>query len=120
MFYYCNEINNTFLDKLEGTIGGKVDALLRALQGEVRRPEFAGEILAHILRDKFGHSADGDVRAAAAAGLGEELMSELVRHIVQSKFEQRRASGDVHGTRMLRIIRGRARFLGRRNCRNLP
>ena len=43
-FYYRNDIVNTFLDKMQGTIGAKVRTLQYALNGSIRRPQCAARI----------------------------------------------------------------------------
>ena len=50
-------------------------------------------ILTHILGDKFKKSARASV---AGAELTPVLVKSLLKHIVQQKFEQRAATGDVY------------------------
>jgi hypothetical protein len=92
-FYYRDEIVNTFLEKMEKTILGKVkrhqDLLVRSVLGT----PVPGQILLHILMDKCRRSSS---KAVAEELLTEDKVEVLLRHIVQQKYEQRVPSGDIY------------------------
>jgi hypothetical protein len=91
-FYYTDAIVNTFLEKMEMTIAGKVKKHEQDLARSVLGAPMPARILAHILGDKFGRSA---VDAVRSAELTAEVAQQLMQSIVAQKFEQRAASGDV-------------------------
>jgi len=90
-FYYEDNIVNTFLEKMENTIGNKVAMLEEQLGDNVLGATVPAKILYHILADKFRRSPDAVV---ARERLTEETVSVLLEHIVEQKFEQRVPSGD--------------------------
>mmetsp|Transcript_51013 Transcript_51013/g.100982 ORF Transcript_51013/g.100982 Transcript_51013/m.100982 type:complete len:1121 (-) Transcript_51013:405-3767(-) len=126
-FYHRDDIVNTFLEKMEGTIGGKVrlhdQRLAKAVLGNEEDP-LPALILAQILAAKFSKSCVPVVAAAAqslrsavsssssafdaaamVAAKGASAVTrtstsaawlprELLRNVVEQKFEQRVASGD--------------------------
>ena len=90
-FYHRDSIVNTFLDKLGMTIGRKVNDLEEQLVSLVLDTPRTARILGHMLAGKFGRASHPVV---AGADLTPELVEELVRQIVQHKYEQRPPSGD--------------------------
>ena len=92
-FYHMDEIVNTFLLKMDRTIERKVRRHEDELAHRVLGTPVPSRILEHILADKFMRSS---VAAVAAAELTKPMVEELLRHVVQQKFEQREPSGDVH------------------------
>ena len=92
-FYYKDEIVNTFLEKMEGTIGGKVSKHQGHLARHVLGAEMPAQMLAHILADKFQRSS---VPQVVQEALTREVVESLLRHVVAQKFEQRVPSGDVY------------------------
>ncbi|CAE8670279.1 unnamed protein product [Polarella glacialis] len=90
-FYYCNEIVNVFLEKMELTISAKVKRHEDNIAREVLGTAVPSGILTHILGDKFKRSA-----RLAAEALTPSVVQTLLRQVVQQKFEQRAPSGDVH------------------------
>lgn len=91
-FYYCDEIINVFLEKMEATISDKVRRHELNLQRQVFGAPVPAGILMHILEEKFRRSSSPVV---AAEPLTLSLVQELVHHIVEQKFEQRPPSGDI-------------------------
>ena len=92
-FYYCDEIVNTFLEKMEKTIGGKLHRHTEQLVRHVLGTSHPARILTHILLAKFQRST---TPAVVAEPLTPGVVETLLRHIVQQKFEQREPSEDVH------------------------
>ena len=79
---------------MEQTIGGKVARHEAQLVKRVLAPGAPAErILTHILTAKFSRSASPAV--AAAVPLAPATVENLLRQIVQQKFEQRPPSGDI-------------------------
>merc|ERR1712032_1430498 len=101
-FYFQDEIVNTFLDKMTGSITSKVskheDHLARLVLG-ARVP---AQILEHILADKFRRST---VPSVAAEQLSPQVVEKVLRNVVQQKFEQRAPSGDLYDE-FLRLLSG--------------
>merc|ERR1712185_671199 len=62
-FYYRDEIVNTFLEKMQATIGGKVARHELRLVKDVLGEAVPARIFAHILADKFRRSASSVVSA---------------------------------------------------------
>ena len=93
-FYFCDEIVNVFLEKMEMTIDAKLDRHVKGLALHVLGRPLPAGILAHILAAKFGKSATPAV--AGAAPPSAELVAALLGHVVRAKFEQRAPSDDVH------------------------
>ena len=97
-FYYCDEIVNTFLEKMERRLADKVtrheEQLVRCVLGS----PVPARILLHILLDKFRRSSS---RVVSQEPLTETKVEELLRHIVKQKFELRVASGDLYDDYML-------------------
>jgi hypothetical protein len=92
-FYYCDEIINVFLEKMEKTITSKVRNHEENLAHAVFGKPLPTGILTNILRDKFQKSS---VPAVKAEQLTTAVVQSLLSHIVQQKFEQRVRSGDVY------------------------
>lgn len=95
-FYYCNEIVNVFLEKMELTLAGKVrrheEGLMREVIGRDGSSLPCG-IFTHILRNKLQRSARRELREER---LSASLLQALLHHIVQQKFEQRALTGDIY------------------------
>jgi hypothetical protein len=92
-FYYRDEIVNVFLEKMQKTIAGNVAKHEKQLARHVLGTPVPAQILVHILMDKFRRSPNA---AVAREELLESKVDELLRHIVQQKFEQREPSGDIY------------------------
>ena len=92
-FYYCDEIVNCFLDKMNMTIAGKLNLHQEQLARCILDTPVPARILTHILADKFKRSALGNV---ATTKLSSSVVRSLLYHIIQQKFEQRVPSGDIH------------------------
>jgi len=92
-FYYCDDIVNTFLEKMENTIAGKVGRHEELLNRRIFGASMPSKILTHILADKFRKSSNTTVRAAEAT---PAVVQALLHEIVQQKDEQRAASGDIY------------------------
>jgi len=92
-FYFCDEIVNTFLDKMEMTIAGKVSDHESQFALRVLGSAVPARILQHILMDKFRRSSN---EAVAQTEVTEAVVEKLLRQIVQQKFEQRVPSNDVY------------------------
>ena len=92
-FYYCDEIVNVFIEKMEKTIAHKVHKHDEGLAREVLGTALPSTILTHILAAKFGKSA---ISAVNSASLTNHVVRTLLRHIIEQKFDQRVPSGDVH------------------------
>merc|ERR1711871_1684735 len=83
-FYYCNEIVNVFLEKMEMTIAGKVRNHEEKIAREVFSSPLPCGILMHILRNKLQRSAR--LRNEPLSQRTE--LQTLLRHLIQQKFEQ--------------------------------
>lgn len=92
-FYYCDEIVNTFLEKMQKTLCRKVALHEEQLAQNVLGAPVPARILLHILTDKFRRSAS---EVVAGEQLTEAKVETLLKHIVQKKFEQREPSGDAY------------------------
>jgi hypothetical protein len=93
-FYYCDEIINVFLEKLEKTLSTKLKRHEETVESAILHSAVPYGILRHILEDKFLKSANAVV--AAALPLAKGTVQQLLRCIVQQKFEQRTSSGDLY------------------------
>lgn len=93
-FYYCDEIVNTFIEKMEGTIGKKVARHEEKLARAVLGTAVTARVLRHILTDKFSKSSNGTVARERLDPA--DRLDVLLRHVVQQKFEQRTQSGDAY------------------------
>jgi hypothetical protein len=91
-FYYRDEIVNVFLEKMQKTISKKVSKHEQELTRHVLGNPITAQIFGHILMGKFRRSANPVV---AAEKLSEGKVSELLKHIVEQKFEQRSPSLDT-------------------------
>mmetsp|Transcript_16564 Transcript_16564/g.40507 ORF Transcript_16564/g.40507 Transcript_16564/m.40507 type:complete len:2315 (+) Transcript_16564:297-7241(+) len=91
-FYYRDEIVNVFLEKMESTIGKNLSNHEQKLLNKVLGNSLPRQIFLHILVDKFKRSAN---KVVSGERLSENRVTELLRHIVQQKFEQRAPSGDI-------------------------
>ena len=105
-FYYCDEIVNLFIEKMENTITDKLrrhkNNLAREVLGTCAGTSFLGGILMHILGDKFQKSPNPEL---ASLPLTPALVLDLLGHIVQQKYEQRGPSGDIHD-KFIRFLSG--------------
>jgi hypothetical protein len=101
-FYHCDDIVNSFLEKMLMTIYKKVEKHSEELVRHVLGTPVSARILAHILADKFHRSP---VEAVATASLSSTVVEELLRHIVAQKYEQREPTGDVYDD-FLRLLSG--------------
>lgn len=97
-FYYCDEIVNTFLDKMEDTLKGKVAMHEQQLVDSILASPVAAQILLHMLVDKFRKSA---VQAVSNESMDHLKVEALMRHIVQQRYEERVPSGDIYDTLVL-------------------
>jgi uncharacterized protein YcgL (UPF0745 family) len=77
-FYHTDEIVNTFLEKLEMTIGGKVAKHAGRLAQHVLGAPLPAKILAHLLESKFRRSTNAVV---AAEPLTPALVNTLLRQV---------------------------------------
>jgi len=91
-FYYSDKIVNVFLDKMENTITKKVVCHENELTHYVLGRSVLAGILQHILSDKFKKSPEATVSEEI---LDRTKLEELLRQIVQQKYEQRTRSGDI-------------------------
>lgn len=101
-FYHCDDIVNSFLEKMQMTIGKKVEKHSEELIRHVLGTQVSARILAHILSDKFQRSP---VEAVAAATLTPGVVETLLRQIVEQKYEQREPTGDIYDD-FLRLLSG--------------
>ena len=92
-FYYRDTIVNTFLEKMEMTLSGKVKSKADELAMSVLGDMVPARILMHILKGKFRRSANPVV---SREDITEPKVEALLRLIVKQKFEQRVLSGDVY------------------------
>ena len=106
-FYYSDEIVNTFLEKMTGTISGNVQRHAEQLVRFVLGARMPARILAHILEDKFQRSA---VPAVATLALTSPLVQRVLCEIVQQKYEQRLPSGDMLDD-VIRLLSGEQQSL---------
>ena len=101
LYIFCSrhvdEIVNTFIEKMEMTIGTKVKRLEGQIADVVLGPAIKlgplGKILQHIFLDKFRRSSN---KSLAQNNLSNQMVDTLVRQIVRQKFEQRVPSGDIY------------------------
>jgi hypothetical protein len=101
-FYYCDEIVNTFLEKMTGSITSNVGRHEEQLVRHVLGAPFPARILQHILASKFQRSTVPEVTKVP---LTIELLDALLRQIVQQKYEQRVPSGDIYDE-LIRLLSG--------------
>lgn len=101
-FYFSDNIVNSFLEKMQRTIMGKIHSHQEELVGTVLSEPVPARILEHILADKFQRSANP---ALAAHPLAPEVMDALLRQIVEQKFEQRVPTGDIYDD-CIRLLSG--------------
>jgi hypothetical protein len=92
-FYYSDEIVNVFLEKMEMTITKNLADLEKKLVHHVLGNSLPSQIFLHILIDKFRRSSSKVVSGERLTG---NRVRQLLRHIVQQKFEQRVPSGDKY------------------------
>eukprot|EP00931_Biecheleriopsis_adriatica_P048723 TRINITY_DN28156_c0_g1_i1.p1 TRINITY_DN28156_c0_g1~~TRINITY_DN28156_c0_g1_i1.p1 ORF type:complete len:2295 (-),score=500.02 TRINITY_DN28156_c0_g1_i1:122-7006(-) len=90
-FYFCNDIVNVFIEKMEMTLSRKVQKHIDSLAREIFGTPVPSKILIHILGDKFNRSS-----RLADESLTQAVVQTLLSHIVQQKFEQRSSSGDKY------------------------
>jgi len=92
-FYYCDEIVNCFLEKMEMTITRKVERLQDRLTENVLGTPVPSKIFLHILVDKFRRSSN---KVIAREQLNGEMVEVLLAQLIEQKFEQRIPSGDIY------------------------
>ena len=92
-FYYCDEIVNTFVEKMTGSITRNVHRHAEQLVQYVLGVPVPARILAHILEDKFKRSA---VPAVASQDLTQDVVETVLREVVGQKYEQRVPTGDIY------------------------
>jgi hypothetical protein len=113
-FYFCDDIVNTFLEKMEGTITGKVklhEKKLGKVVFNIQEDPIPARILQQILSAKFSKSCLPSVVAAATEiGLSPDISQELLKHVVQQKYEQRAPSGNEYDD-YLRYLSGEQQSL---------
>lgn len=91
-FYYRDEIVNVFLEKMESTIANNLSDHEQKLLSKVLGNSVPRQIFQHILIDKFKRSAN---KVVSGERLPDNRVTELLKHIIQQKFEQRLPSGDI-------------------------
>jgi hypothetical protein len=101
-FYFSDNIVNSFLEKMEMTIAGKVESHQTDLARNVLGAAVPARILEHIVTDKFRRSTN---RELATRALTPEVLGTLLRQIVQQKFEQRAPTGDIYDD-CIRLLSG--------------
>ena len=101
-FYFEDDIVNSFLEKMQMTIAGKVRRHEEDLATYVLGVTVPARILQHIVTDKFQRSTN---RELAAHTLTPEVLDTLLRHIVQQKFEQREPTDDLYDE-CIRLLSG--------------
>ena len=101
-FYFCDRIVNTFLEKMTGSIGGKVRHHADELMSSILGHSGPSRILRHILTDKFKRSS---VSAVSTQQLTPKLVEDLLLQIVEQKYEQRSPSGDIYDD-YIRLLSG--------------
>eukprot|EP00928_Gymnodinium_smaydae_P100356 TRINITY_DN9823_c2_g4_i1.p1 TRINITY_DN9823_c2_g4~~TRINITY_DN9823_c2_g4_i1.p1 ORF type:complete len:2328 (+),score=476.05 TRINITY_DN9823_c2_g4_i1:208-6984(+) len=92
-FYYCDEIVNVFIEKMEMTIVDKVRRHESNLAREIVSKALPSGILTHILEDKFRKSSNISVSSEKVTS---SLVQALLRHVVQQKYEQRTPSNNIY------------------------
>ncbi|VEU36572.1 unnamed protein product [Pseudo-nitzschia multistriata] len=94
-FYHKDEIVNTFLEKMEMRIAKSVSNLEEQLVHNVLGKPVLSHILQNILVDKFNKSPNKAV-SGCSRRLQSDVLENILRQIVNQKFEQRVSSGDVY------------------------
>jgi len=92
-FYFCDNIVNTFLEKMNMTIGRNIVRHEEELVRYVIGKPVSAQILLHILKDKFKRSSN---KIIAGDKLTVSKVEMLLRQIVKQKFEQREITGDIY------------------------
>lgn len=92
-FYYCDEIVNTFLEKMEKTLLEKVMKQEDSFALQVLGSVVPAGILQHILIDKFRRSSN---RVVAETEVTDVVVETLLRQVIRQKFEQREPSNNVY------------------------
>lgn len=106
LFYSRDEIVNTFIDKMENTITGKVARHEEHLLRYVLGTPVPRRIFMHVLMDKFRRSPFENV---VDLKLTEVKLVELLRQIVRQKYELRSSSGDVYDD-VITFLSGEQKF----------
>ena len=88
-----DEIVNTFIEKMEKTIGMKCEHLENKISTTISRDPASAQILKHILIDKFTRSSN---EVIVQTTLTSEMTKLLSRHIIRQKFEQRAPAFDIY------------------------
>ena len=91
-FYYCDEIVNAFLEKMNMTLSSKVLKHQKKITTLVFESDMSTRILCNIFGAKFQVSANPLV---VKEHVTKALSTQLIQHIVQQKFEQRLPSMDI-------------------------
>mmetsp|Transcript_31959 Transcript_31959/g.48617 ORF Transcript_31959/g.48617 Transcript_31959/m.48617 type:complete len:1929 (-) Transcript_31959:223-6009(-) len=92
-FYYCDDIVNAFLEKMEKTISKKIELLESQLSRHVLKNAVPAQIFFHILTDKFKRSPNKSVSGQDLTV--DNIVEKLLHDIVNQKYEQRVPSGDI-------------------------
>lgn len=87
-----DEIVNTFIEKMDKTIGAKVDLVERNISKVISGDPASARILQHILVDKFRRSSN---KMVAETDLTTKMTDLLSKQIIRQKFEQRTCSNDI-------------------------
>lgn len=93
-FYYKDAIVNTFLEKMEMKISKSVSNLEEQLVLNVLGKPVLSHILQNILADKFNKSPNKNV-SDYSRRLAEDVLENVLRQIINQKFEQRVPSNDI-------------------------
>jgi hypothetical protein len=109
-FYFCDSIVNTFLEKMTGTITNNVRTHAEQLERSVLRRSMPSRIFVQILGEKFKRSAAPEVAALAAEPLSSQCVEQILREIIQQKFEQRVPSQDKFDA-IIRLLSGEQQSL---------
>lgn len=91
-FTFLDEIVNTFIEKMDKSIGAKIEHIEEKISKTISRDPASARILQHILIDKFRRSPN---KIVAESNLTSSMSDMLSRHIVRQKFEQRNPSKDI-------------------------
>lgn len=91
--FSLDEIVNTFIEKMDKSIGAKIEHIENKISKTISRDPASARILQHILIDKFRRSSN---KIVAGNDLTSSMSDMLSRHIVRQKFEQRTPSKDIY------------------------
>ena len=93
IFLVPDEIVNTFIEKMDKTIGMKVNQVENKISNIISGDPASARILQHIFIDKFRRSANNVVAQTVLTPAMADLLS---KQIVRQKFEQRIPSHDIY------------------------